>query len=265
MKLKAIFFLLFLAFSIGTNAQISQDASYAYSGTFTKLALSGDKFFVMDVTNSQCRIYNTNHSLWKTINLDVPSGQYLYDIQKVSENLFTTDNSLSLMFTYYLYDEVNQYYTYTTKVIKEDGTLLLNLPGCQYYYTTELQDGSTKLVTYSYDYSIFPSTITTGVYSLPGTLLNVSSATIDPAGTAAFKAFPNPASQQVNVLFPEPIKSPNAILELRNEAGQLLQQIPVQIGQNQLQLNISQYPRGMYFYQLRKQNQVSVAQKLLIQ
>ena len=265
MKLKAVIFLLFLGFSIDMNAQISQDASYAYSGTFTKLALSGDKFFVMDVTNSQCRIYNTNHSLWKSINLEVPAGQYLYDIQYVSENLFTTDNSLCLIYTYYLYDEVNQYYTYTTKVIKEDGTLLLSLPGCQYYYVTELQDGATKLITYSYDYSIFPSTITTGVYSLPGTLLAVSSATIDPAGTAAFKVFPNPASQQVNLLFPEPIKSQDATLELRNASGQLLQQIPVQIGQNQLQLNISQYPRGMYFYQLRQQNQVSVAQKLVIQ
>lgn len=265
MKLKAILFLLFLAFSIGTNAQISQDANYTYSGTFTELALSGDKFFVMDVTNSQCRIYNTNHNLWKTINLDVPDGQYLYDVQKVSENLFTTDNSLCLMYTYYLYDEVNQYYTYTTKVIKEDGTLLLNLPGCQYYYATELQDGATKLVTYSYDYSIFPSPVTTGVYSLPGSLVTGSNATIDPAGTAALKAFPNPASQQVNLLFPEPIKSTDATLELRNAAGQLLQQIPVQIGQNQLQLNISQYPRGMYFYQLRQQSQVSAAQKLLIQ
>lgn len=265
MKLKAVIFLLFLAFSTGMNAQISQDASYSFSGTFIKLALSGDKFFVMDVTNSQCRIYNTNHSLWKTINLEVPAGQYLYDIQYVSEDLFTTDNSVCLIYTYYLYDEVNQYYTYTSKIIKENGTLLLNLPGCQYYYVTELQDGATKLVTYSYDYSIFPSTITTGVYSLPGTLLAVSSAYVDPAGTAAFKAFPNPASQQVNLLFPEPIKSADATLELRNEAGQLLQQIPVQAGQNQLQLNISQYPRGMYFYQLRQQNQVSVAQKLVIE
>ena len=265
MKLKAIIFLLFLGFSISTNAQISQDASYSYSGTFTKLALSGDKFFVMDVANSQCRIYNTNHSLWKSINLEVPGGQYLYDIQYVSEKLFTTDNSLSLIYTYYLYDEVNQYYTYTTKVIKEDGTLLLNLLGCQYYYAIELQDGATKLVTYSYDYSVFPSPLTTGVYSLPGSLITGNKAPIDPAANAAFKIFPNPASQQVNLLFPEPIKSPDATLELRNEAGQLLQQIPLQIGQNQLQLNISQYPRGMYFYQIRQQTQLSAAQKLLIQ
>ncbi len=265
MKHKAIIFLLFLGFSISTNAQISQDASYAYSGTFTKLALSGDKFFVMDVTNSQCRIYNTNHSLWKSINLEVPSGQYLYDIQYISENLFTTDNSLCLIYTYYLYDEVNQYFTYATKVIKEDGTLLLNLPGCQYYYATELQDGATKLVTYSYDYSVFPSPLTTGVYSLPGSLITGSKAPIDPASNAAFKTFPNPASQQVTLLFPVSIKAPNATLELRNEAGQLLQQIPLQIGQNQLQLSISQYPRGMYFYQIRQQTQVLVAQKLLIQ
>ncbi|MBU1370586.1 MAG: T9SS type A sorting domain-containing protein [Bacteroidetes bacterium] len=265
MKLKTLIFTLFLAFSIGLNAQISQDASYTYSGTFTTLALSGDKFFVMDVGSSQCRIYNTNHSLWKTINLEVPSGHYLNDIQYVSENLFTTDNSLCLMYTYYLYDEVNQYYTYTTKVIKEDGTLLLNLPGCQYYFVTELQEGSTKMITYSYDYSVFPSPVTTAVYSLPGSLLTAGKVYEDPYGQATFKTFPNPASRRVSLLFPNPIQSPDAMLELRNASGQLLQQIPVQTGQSQLQLDISSYPQGMYFYQLRQQDQVSAAQKLLIQ
>lgn len=265
MKLKAVIFLLFLAFSTGTNAQISQDASYSFSGTFIKLALSGDKFYVMDVTNSQCRIYNTNHSLWKTINLEVPAGQYLYDIQYVSENLFTTDNNLCLIYTYYSYDDVNQYYTYTSKVIQENGTLLLNLPGCQYYFANELQNGDTKFVTYSYDYSVFPSTINTAVYSLPGTLVAGTKSHLDPSNKATFKTIPNPASQQVNLLFPDAVKSDDAMLELRNAAGQLLQQIPVQTGQNQLQLNISQYPRGMYFYQLRQQSQISVAQKLLIE
>jgi hypothetical protein len=143
--------------------------------------------------------------------------------------------------------------------------LLLNLPGCQYYFATELQNNATKLVTYSYDYSIFPSTINTAVYSLPGSLLTATKSYLDPLNNATFKTIPNPASQHVNLLFPEAVKSDNAILELRNAAGQLLQQIPVHLGQNQLQLNISQYPRGMYFYQLRQQNQVSVAQKLVIE
>ena len=264
MYLKSVLIVLMGLFSLQLGAQITQDASYAYSGTFTHLAVSGDKFYVMDVTNSQCRIYNTNHSLWKTINLEVPSGQYLYDIQYISENLFTNDNNLSLIYTYYLYDEVNQYYTYTTRVIKEDGSLLLNLPGCQYYFVTTLQDGSTKLVTYSYDYSVWPSPITTAVYSLPGTLLSQNELA-SPVHSNKLTVFPNPASDHITLVLTEAVSSADAMLQMHNSAGQLVLQKPLQAGQKQLQLNIRKYPKGLYFYEVKDGNRVSTAQKLIIQ
>jgi len=264
MRMKSVFVLLMGLFSLQLGAQITQDASYAFSGTFTQLAVSGDKFFVMDVTNSQCRIYNTNHSLWKTINLEVPSGQYLYDIQYISENLFTNDNHLSLIYTYYLYDEVNQFYTYTTKVIKEDGSLLLNLPGCQYYYVTTLLDGSTKLVTYSYDYSIWPSTVTTAVYSLPGTLLSQDEL-VQPVQSNKLTAFPNPASDHISLVLAEAVSSADAILQMHNSAGQLVLQKPLQTGQKQFQLHIGQYPKGVYFYEIKDGSKATKAQKLIIQ
>jgi hypothetical protein len=219
----------------------------------------------MDVTNSQCRIYNTNHSLWKTINLEVPSGQFLYDIQYVSENLFTNDNNLSLIYTYYLYDEVNQYYTYTTRVIKEDGSLLLNLPGCQYYFVTTLQDGgSTKLITYSYDYSIWPSTVTTAVYSLPGTLLSQDEL-VQPVQSNKLAVFPNPASDYINLVFDEAISSAETMLLMHNSAGQLALQKPLAIGQKHWQLNLSQYPKGEYFISIKnKQLKDLVYKKIII-
>lgn len=67
------------------SGQITLESTYNFSGTYTKLANSGYKFYVMDVGVNQCRIYNTDHSLWKTINLSVPNGSYLYDIRYVTE------------------------------------------------------------------------------------------------------------------------------------------------------------------------------------
>ena len=93
LSLIAAFLLPFLAFG-----QINLENTYNYSGTYTRLSNSGDKFYIMDVAASQCRVYNANHTLWKTINLTVPSGNYLYDIKYLSENLFTTDNSLCLAY-----------------------------------------------------------------------------------------------------------------------------------------------------------------------
>lgn len=151
-------------------SQIVLESTYPHSGTYTKLANSGYKFFVMDVGANQCRIYN-NHTLWKTINLSVPSNHYLYDIKFVTENLFTTDNSLCLVYIYYNYNSAGQYYTYTAKVIKENGTELLTIPGCQYFYVQTIPDGGAKMVAYSYNYSVSPVTIQTHVSDLPGHLL----------------------------------------------------------------------------------------------
>jgi len=176
------------------RAQIQFESSYNHSGTYTQLAVSGYKFYLMDVSLNQCRIYNTDHSLWKTISLEVPVNQYLYDIKYLSEGLFTADQQLCLVYTYYAYDETNLFYTYTTRVVRENGSILLEIPGCQYYYVNDLGAEGTKLVTYSYDYSIFPYTIQTAVYHLPGSL----NTGIKPDHvTEAFThhPFPNPADE----------------------------------------------------------------------
>jgi hypothetical protein len=56
-------FLLTLNFA---TAQITLEADYEHSGAYTELANSGYKFYVMDVTANQCRIYSTENFLWKT-------------------------------------------------------------------------------------------------------------------------------------------------------------------------------------------------------
>lgn len=89
-------------------AQISPEYTYNYSAAYTNLRYSGDKLFIMDVPENQCRIYNMDHSLWKTINLSVPANHYLYDIRYVSEGLFTDDERLSLAYIYYSYDTNTQ-------------------------------------------------------------------------------------------------------------------------------------------------------------
>ena len=152
-------------------SQIVHESTYNFSGTYTRLANSGDKFFIMDVGTNQCRIYNTDHSLWKTIDLPVPANNYLYDIRYVSENLFTLDNSLCLAYVYYHYDELNQYYTFHAKVIKENSSELISIPGCQHFNIHNLTETGTKMLAYAYDYSLFPYTIQTHAFNLPGHLI----------------------------------------------------------------------------------------------
>ncbi len=261
--------LLFLLFALMQTpvfvfSQIQLEHTYSHSGTFTKLSNSGFKFFVMDVGQNQCRIYNTDHTLWKTINLSVPGNQYLYDIQYISENLFTLDNSLCLVYTYYAYDETNLYYTYTTRVIKENGTLLLEIPGCQYYYVTDIEQTGSEFVTYSYDYSIFPYTIETAVYRLPGEL--VTSIQPDQPTNAQFMSMaPNPATDFITISLDQTGKLPFDKVILSDIQGNAVRTIWIKDKREQLNIPLNGLSRGVYICSLFTDNVMVNSQKIVVQ
>jgi hypothetical protein len=253
---------LLLSFSMAFG-QITLEQTYDHSGTYTSLAISGDKFFIMDVGASQCRIYNIDHTLWKTIDLAVPADHYLYDVRYVSENLFTDDNSLCLFYVYYHYDEVGQYYTYTARIMKENGTELLTIPGCSYNYVVTLTDGTTKMITYSYDYSVFPYTIQTRVYDLPGHL--TSFAVSENAGVMnMMNAFPNPTNSYTTIPYQMTGSETKGEIFISDAEGRVVRTIPVSCQSTEVTIETSQFQRGIYFYQLQTANQRSQARKLVI-
>ncbi len=255
-----------MSFIWGLNpvfGQITLEQTYNHSGTFTTLAMSGDKFYVMDVGASQCRIYNTDHTLWKTINLAVPANHYLYDIRYVTENLFTDDNTLCLAFIYYNYNEVGQYYSYFAKVIQENGTELLYIPGCQFLYVHTLFDGDAKMTAYSYDYSVFPYTIQTLVYDLPGQLLSYSTEEFTPKPNVR-NAFPNPTHHYVTIPFDMPASEKNGEIHILDASGKLIRTIPVNNHSSEVTIEVTPFPRGTYFYHLQTRNHRSQARKLII-
>lgn len=243
--------------------QINLEQTYDHSGTFITLSVSGEKFYVMDVGASQCRIYNTDHTLWKTINLSVPMDHYLYDIRYVSENLFTDDNSLCLFYIYYYYDEVGQYYTYTARIVQENGTELLTIPGCNYNYVYNMADGTTKMTTYSYDYSVYPYPIQTRVYELPGHLISFSAQEMTPKLDVR-NAFPNPSHHYVTIPFDMPVSERNGEIIISDAAGKAIRVIPVTNDPSEITIETTQYPRGTYFYHLQTRDYRSQARKLIV-
>lgn len=246
------------------HGQIIFENTYNFSGTYTRLANSGYKFFIMDVGTSQCRIFNTNHTLWKTINLDVPAGNYLYDIKFVSENLFMNDNSICLAYIYYSYNTTGQYYTYTAKIIKENGTELLTIPGCQYLTVQNLTDIGTKMIAYCYDYSLSPYTIQTKVYNLPGQLVYVPGDEDFSEPELAF-AFPNPANAFTTIPYELPSGIVSAELTLTDSQGIIIRSWIVDRNAGQITIPTAQFPRGIYFYTLQSGSYQSNNHKLVIQ
>ncbi len=257
---------LFLLLMAVSHAQILLEKTYNYSAASVNLETHGYKYYIMDVPNSQCRIYNTDHSLFKTIPCNVPANCFLSDIKYLSENLFDNDSGIELVYTWYKYIPTtgSEYYAYGSRIINEDGSLLTTIDGARYVYLNQADDNIWKLFAYCYDYSVWPERIWTNIYSLPGTPVYSSLADAEKYD-ADLKAFPNPAQTTVKMVYNLPQEVREATLFLFDSNGKLVRQFLVDNHTDHLLLDVSAYPAGMYHYYLEYDNKRSKSGKLLMQ
>lgn len=249
------------------NAQVVLEHTYDYSATVVKLETLGYKYYLMDVPSKQCRIYNMDHSLYKTISCAVPSGYFLSDIKYVSEKLFDDDSEIELAYTYskYVATTSSYYYMYGSKIINASGsTLIPAINNASYLVVNKTADEEYKLFAYCYDYSVFPEKVWTNIYSLPGKLNTAISATNQP-DVQNIKAYPNPATDVVNVEYLLPENVGRAKLQLLDSNGRTIKSFNVDGHSDHLSLNINELSSGVYHYFIQYNNSRSVSKKLIVQ
>lgn len=255
---------LFLALFTALTAQVTLDKKYDYSTSVVNLETLGYKYFLMDVPAGQCRLYNTDHSLYKTISCNVPGGFYLSDIKFLSEKLFDTDSGIELLCTYYKYNSALAYYEYDSRIINDDGSQITFIDGGLYNYINKTDENTYKLFSYCYDYSVSPEKVWTNIYSLPGTvvsaqLLNEKSPDI------LLNAFPNPASNSIKVAYTLPENVNQGTLHLIDNSGRQVEQFIVDKHTDHLELDVSRFQSGVYVYFIEYGNEKSASRKLVIQ
>ena len=169
-----------------------------------------------------------------------------------------------MCYIYYYYNETYQYYSYTLKIIKEDNTVLKTIEGAQYVYVNDIGEDGTKLTVYVYDYSVFPYSIISLVFDLPGQLVSASSGSIPDFEAFSKNAFPNPSAEYTIIPFTLPINSKRGILKLTNSNGKFIQSYNVDHHFNNLKINTAQLPKGIYFYYLESDNYKSETRKIIV-
>lgn len=133
------------------------------------------------------KIYNENHSLLKTIPLQIPSGYIVETIDNVSDILFNSDSKIEILYSVW---KINSNpYQYQTLLVNEDGTILQTFPTL-YYATIADLDGNFKMIGSS------PSDSSTYIYALPGIMLQLPPSEGSDNHT---KIFPDPADSFVNI------------------------------------------------------------------
>jgi hypothetical protein len=263
MKTTTISILFFLLLNT-LNAQVTLDKKYDFSTSVVKFETLGYKYYLMDVPNGQCRIYNIDHSLYKTINCNVPNGFYLSDIIYLSEKLFDTDPGIELLCTFYKYNTAQAYYEYDSKIINDDGSQMIFIDGSLYNYVNKTGENTYKLFSYCYDYSVTHEKVWTNIYSLPGS--PVVSALMNPKNPEiTLNAFPNPATYSLKVAYSLPENVTKATLHLIDISGKQVEQFVVDNHTDHLMLDVSRYQSGVYHYFIEYGNTKTPAKKLVIQ
>jgi len=265
--MKKIFFVssfIFLFFALG--AQVSLDKKYNYSTSVVQFENGEYKYYLMDVPAEQCRIYNADHSIYKTIFFNIPNDWYLNDVKLISTTLFDSDAGLELVYTYYKYIPTadSYYYDYHTKIINEDGSEILNIEDGRYNYIFQTGEGIYKLFSYCFDYSLFPEKVWTNIYNLPNN--SVSSFLINENKPDIWlNVFPNPATQTVKVAYTLPSNITEAKLHLLDNKGQAFNQFLIDNHTDNLSLDVTEMSSGVYYYFVEYGSTKTASKKLVIQ
>lgn len=258
MRHRILILLFALAAGFAAHGQLALEHVYDHSLTSTKINATEYRYYLMDVANSQCRIYGTDHSLLKTITISLPADCYLQDIQFVTENLFNNDASLELWYSAYNWVPVGDsgYYRYVSKVISEQGTVLADIPNGAYAYVIPAGDEVYKLVVYSYDNSFWPGSVRTSVFALPSTntaAWHVSALAGDP--------YPNPADGAVNI--PVPAGISEGTVQVFSITGEAIYKETFR-GGPALRINTSGWAPGVYSYRIETPEGVVGSRKIII-
>ncbi len=250
---------------ISLLAQPVFEKTYSESANICYLESKGQVYFSMDVINKQCLLYTMDHSFYKSIDLPMPEGYYLADIQYVSEHLFNSDDLVELVYIYskYVPTTGSYYYTFETKLINENGTVLETFPGAGLTSVIETIDNGKKFLVYEYNYSVIPYRTYTHVYSLPQS--NTKSAEFFGTSPALGNPYPNPANHQVNIPVELPADISSAQLVLYNLNGQMVLSYPVSNSDKNVLLPTRQMDPGTYLYSLQSDGWSSESKKVVIQ
>lgn len=277
-----------------SQAQITVDAAYNGKVLPVLLESAGTKYATFDSDNFQLKLYNIDHSIYKTITISNPTVS-LYDtsvynspfttiyFNYVKEGLFDTDSEVEFMLYYLAYGGGSTSLPLVgTAIINEDGSVLFKkenmIPvGNSVYQLTDLQtivntsaNGSKMILT---NLSSGPgiNIDSSVIYNLPGTL------ECDPCGgiTGARSTersnnivldqnYPNPSSTYTVIGYQLPEESNTGTLKIYNTAGIELKSYQIDKTFNDLQISTQELPAGTYYYTIQTNNGQVKSKKMVV-
>lgn len=251
----------FFIITLSVKSQIIKEKDY--SGSVLFAYLEGDYYYSVDYINNECSLFGKDYALSQTISLNPPADLFLYEVAFVSSSIFNTDELMEMLVVYYNYmptSDTSGYYYYTTQVVSENGSVLLDIPGAAYSDIIKYNDGSLKLMVYLYDFNLSQYATNTLVYSLPG---NLSSTGSEVSEITLEEPYPNPTNNIVNIPF-HIENDNNAELILMDIPGRRVNRFTLDSNAESIMINTSQLNPGQYIYYIETGRRRTLAKKIIV-
>lgn len=259
-------------FGLTANAQITIEHSYQVPQSdgerdlqIINLEISGYKYSLIDKGTNQVRLYNLNHSVWKTINISMPSGYTSWYPAYITEKLVNSDNNVELFIDL----GGNPHAAGKVQLINESGNVLTTIDSASIGgEISELQtvgNGTFKLV------------LKCGkdkwcVYNLPGTIpcdkcgngLGVGKPGKGITSGNVSYPIPNPSNSQTKVDYTLPLGATSGVIDVYNMNGQKVKSYNVDNTFNSLLIDNTELSSGTYYYHLTANGERSETKKMVV-
>lgn len=268
--------------------QITLEQSYtgSYEEDFGLVMLenSGKKYFFYEQDSYVLNLYNLDHSLYKSINIDITSivdtsiytGADNQKINYITENLFDLDNELEFLFSYYYYDPSSNASLDGTLIFNEDGSIIFNEPNFQGVYASypnsnfhtviENTENGTKM--------FLQNDGIINIYNLPGSLpcTNLCSDSltnglklpeIENEINSSISAYPNPTIDYINVDYTLPQGIDQGEIVLCDFQGKEIKRYRVDRTFDYLKISTNDIPQGVYIFNLKTSQGISEGKRII--
>lgn len=259
--------------AIAANAQMTIENTYSNvnAGKFLEnmaievvnLSTSGRKYLIRDMDASQLRIYNLNHSVWKTINLPTVANHEPGYTSYLSEGLFNTDGKVEL--AVYYRNTTPNVYVHKIVIVNEDGNILNTVDSAEMIKVFNVGNNTFKaIIEKQGDRAI--------VFSLPGTIpcdvcgngLGLGKVGKENGTGNISNPIPNPSTNQTRIEYTLPLGTKQGVIDVYNMNGQNVKSYHVDNTFNSLLVDNTEIPAGTYFYYMIAGGIRSDAKKMVI-
>ena len=252
--MKAKLTLLCLLCSLMLPAQITQVHHFDENVNFYT-GYEIDILYSYQSNATSCNLYNLDFSLYKHVNLQLPSGYGISSISYVSRGIFTNDNRISFIVNSINNNAADSQKAHTA-AYDENGEMVYDFGYCQNNFGTAVWGFNNHyyaLVHFgTLNLSISAYEITTDVYQLYGTPSQTTFSTPQIKQMPQLP-YPNPTTGLISL--PYALQQETGSLFIFNQSGKQIERKHVSNAQDYLMLDVKNYPAGQYFYTVEGQTQ----------